>query len=401
MTSADRWLLPDGVEELLPEQALQVEALRRTLLDLYHSWGYELVIPPLIEFTESLLVGLGNDVDLQTFKVTDQLSGRAMGIRADITPQTARIDAHSLNREGPVRLCYAGSVLHTRPKSLLASRSPIQLGAELYGDSSVDSDIEIICLMLETLSAAGIGQITLDLGHVGIYKSLLAEAQLNDEAESQLFNALQRKCAADIDAAISSSLPEGDLASMLRALSQLNGDARVIERATKQLAKAPAEVQEALAKLSQVAAQVSARFPEVALYFDLSELRGYHYHTGLVFAALAPGHGETVANGGRYDHIGEVFGRARPATGFNTDLKALLACLPAGEKSLHTEADSIFAPSNDGLSPEQQQSLWSAVSELRAKGERVVCGLIGQSDPEKFGRQLMFTDGEWQVSPAK
>ena len=397
MTSADRWLLPDGVEELLPEQALQVESLRRKLLDLYHSWGYELVIPPLIEFTESLRVGLGNDVDLQTFKVTDQLSGRTMGIRADITPQTARIDAHSLNREGPVRLCYASSVLHTRPKSLLASRSPIQLGAELYGDSSVDSDIEIICLMLETLSAAGIENITLDLGHVGIYKSLLAEAQLDDEAEAELFAALQRKCAADIDAAISSHLPEGELAAMLRALSQLNGDITVINRAKAQLANAPAEVQEAITMLNRVASQVSARFPKVALYFDLSELRGFHYHTGLVFAALAPGHGEAVANGGRYDHIGEVFGRARPATGFNTDLKALLGCLPAGDKPVHSETDSIFA-ATDGLNAEQQQSLWSVVSELRAKGERVVCGLAGQSAPQDFGKQLVLIDGEWTVS---
>jgi ATP phosphoribosyltransferase regulatory subunit len=192
MTIADRWLLPDGVEELLPEQAQQVEFLRRKLLDLYQCWGYELVMPPLMEFTDSLLVGLGADVDMQTFKVVDQLSGRAMGIRADITPQVARIDAHSLNRRGPARLCYAGSVLHTKPKSLMASRSPIQIGAELYGDASLSSDIEVICLMLETLQTAGVVDITLDLGHVGIYRALIEQACLSGDAEQQLFDALQR-----------------------------------------------------------------------------------------------------------------------------------------------------------------------------------------------------------------
>ena len=341
MTIADRWLLPDGVEELLPEQAERVESLRRELLDLYRSWGYELVIPPLIEYTDSLLVGLGHDVDIQTFKVVDQLSGRTMGIRADITPQTARIDAHSLNREGPVRLCYAGSVLHTKPKSLLASRSPIQLGAELYGDASLSSDIEIICLMLTTLKTTGVTNITLDLGHVGIYRALVEQAGLNDETEQALFDALQRKAGADVEAAIASGINDSTLADMMRALSQLNGDRSVLERAKQSLADAGADVAMAIDALAQVADQIAARMPDVNLYFDLSELRGYHYHTGLVFAALAPGHGQAVANGGRYDDIGEVFGRARPATGFNTDLKALLGYLPAGYGASQTS--SIFA----------------------------------------------------------
>ena len=347
MSKADRWLLPDGVEELLPEQASQVESLRRKLLDLFRSWGYELVIPPLIEFTDSLLVGMGSDVDIQTFKVVDQLSGRMMGVRADITAQTARIDAHSLKREGPVRLCYAGSVLHTKPKSLMASRTPIQVGAELYGDAGLDSDIEIICLMLETLHFGGVKNITLDLGHVGIYRALVREAGLTDEAQQKLFDALQRKSTVDIEDAISSGIGNSDMADMMRTLSQLNGDFSVLARAKKALSGAPSEVLAAIDMLEQVAEKIFLRMPSVKVYFDLSELRGYHYHTGLVFSALAPGHGQAVANGGRYDHIGEVFGRARPATGFNTDLKALLSYL---SKDGADDEAIIYAPASEGLS---------------------------------------------------
>ena len=395
MTTADRWLLPDGVEELLPEQAGRVEALRRKLLDLYASWGYELVIPPLIEYTESLLVGLGNDVDIQTFKVVDQLSGRTMGIRADITPQTARIDAHSLNREGPVRLCYAGSVLHTRPKSLMASRSPIQLGAELYGDAGLGSDIEIISLMLETLSCSGIEQITLDLGHVGIYRALLAQAGVDKQGEQKLFDAIQRKAGAEIERAIADTITEPALAEMLAALSTLNGDITVLARARQLLSGAPEPVARFIDQLEMVAAVVGRRMPEVTLYFDLSELRGYHYHTGLVFAALAPGHGQAVANGGRYDHIGEVFGRARPATGFNTDLKALLGYLP---EELAGADTTIFAPDDAGLDQAQAEALWQTVKALRAEGERVICGLSPESESADYSRYLVWQSGQWQLN---
>jgi ATP phosphoribosyltransferase regulatory subunit len=395
MTIADRWLLPDGVEELLPGPAERVESLRRELLDLYRSWGYELVIPPLIEYTDSLLVGLGPDVDIQTFKVVDQLSGRTMGIRADITPQTARIDAHSLNREGPVRLCYAGSVLHTKPKSLLASRSPIQIGAELYGDDSLSSDIEIICLMLTTLKTTGVTNITLDLGHVGIYRSLAEQAGLNNETGQALFDALQRKAGADVETAIANSIIDPAQADMMRALSQLNGDRSVLDRAKHLLSDAGADVAETIDALARVADQIAARMPEVNLYFDLSELRGYHYHTGLVFAALAPGHGQAVANGGRYDDIGEVFGRARPATGFNTDLKALLGYLPAEDNANH--ANSICAPDSESLSPEDSLNLWQTVQNLRSNGERVVCALPGQSSASDCNRRLSLNDGQWVV----
>lgn len=395
MTIADRWLLPDGVEELLPEQAAQVEALRRKLLDLYRSWGYQLVIPPLMEFTESLLVGLGHDVDIQTFKVIDQLSGRTMGIRADITPQTARIDAHSLKQEGPVRLCYAGSVLHTKPKTLMASRSPIQLGAELYGDASLGSDCEIICLMLETLQCSGVGSITLDLGHVGIYRALVNAAGLEGQAERDLYDALQRKAGTEIEKAIAEGISDPELAQMMRSLSQLNGDQTVLTRSRELLAKAPPEVATAIDELAQVAQLVSSRMPDINLYFDLSELRGYHYHTGLVFAALAPGHGQAVANGGRYDHIGEEFGRARPATGFNTDLKSLLSYLPADEGQ--DQQQSIFAPDGDSLSETDSQTLWQAVQRLRSEGECVVSGLSGQTSAAQCKRCLVLKEQQWVV----
>lgn len=387
MTTVDRWLLPDGVEELLPAQARRVERLRRQLLDLYRSWGYELVIPPLLEYTDSLLVGLGSDVDLLTFKVTDQLSGRAMGIRADITPQAARIDAHSLRRQGPVRLCYAGSVLHTRAKNLLASRSPIQLGAELYGEAGPAADIEIILLMLATLKSAGFGSVTLDLGHVGIYRALIADAGLEPGVEAALFDALQRKAASEVATLLPSTV-DPQLAGWLNALVRLHGDIKVLDQADAAFAGAPPAVAHALALLREVAAAVAARMPHVNLYFDFAELRGYHYHTGLVFAALIDSYGQPVANGGRYDDIGAVFGRARPATGFNADLKALMGF--AGDDS---ECTAIFAPASE------RDDLWHQVCALRAHGEQVICGLPGEQPDERCNRRLEFLAGRWQLQP--
>ena len=231
MTTVNHWQLPDGVEEILPAQAEAVESLRRALLDLYRSWGYRLVIPPLVEFTESLLVGLGEDLDLLTFKLTDQISGRTLGIRADITPQVARIDAHSLAEEGVTRLCYAGSTLHTRPKSLLASRSPIQVGAELYGDDSPGADVEIVRLMLATLAAAGLTRITLDLGHVGVYEAVLARAGLSEEQESTVFEALQRKSVPDLHQALVDVPPA--VADLIVALANLHGDESVLDDARR------------------------------------------------------------------------------------------------------------------------------------------------------------------------
>jgi ATP phosphoribosyltransferase regulatory subunit len=332
-------------------------------------------------------------VDLLTFKVTDQLTGRTMGIRADITPQVARIDAHSLRREGPVRLCYAGSVLHTRPKSLMASRSPIQIGVEFYGDAGLASDSEVVLLMLETLRVGGLSGVTLDLGHVGIYRALVAAAALSSAVEQELFDALQRKADAEVAALLQRSVSDARLRNWLLDLGQLHGDIAVLQNARARFAGAPAEVLAAIDELAAVADIVRARLPDVSLYFDLSELRGYHYHTGLVFAALVPGWGQAVANGGRYDQVGAVFGRARPATGFNTDLKALIALV--GDAPEGSRAGGILAPASDAI------ELWHAVQQLRAQGERVIHALPGQQRAAECDRQLVLKDGRWQVEPLR
>jgi ATP phosphoribosyltransferase regulatory subunit len=386
MTTVDHWQLPDGVEEVLPDQAEAVESLRRALLDLYRSWGYRLVIPPLMEFTESLLVGLGEDLDLLTFKLTDQLSGRTLGIRADITPQVARIDAHSLAEAGVTRLCYAGSTLHTRPKSLFASRSPIQLGAELYGDNSLGADVEIVRLMLATLDAAGLHGITLDLGHVGIYKAVLARAGLGIEQERTVFDALQRKSVPDLGRALVGVDPV--VANLIIKLVDLHGDERVLEDARALFAAAVPEAVAGIDALQEVASDIHRQAPGLDIYFDLAELRGHHYHTGLVFAAYVAGCGQALANGGRYDDVGAVFGRARPATGFATDLKALVALVPAQRCS----GGAISAPDAD------DPALAHRVGQLRAAGEVVVNCLSGTPDP-RCDRQLVAEHGQWLVRP--
>jgi ATP phosphoribosyltransferase regulatory subunit len=387
MTVADRWLLPEGVEELLPAQAQQAESMRRRLLDLYRSWGYELVIPPLIEFTDSLLIGMGSDVDLNSFKVTDQLSGRLMAIRPDITAQAARIDAHSIRSDQPTRLCYAGSVLHAKPKSLMASRSPIQLGAELYGEGSVAADIEVISLMLETLSSVGVANVTLELGHVGIFRSLAADAGLTAEQENELFEVLQRKAVGEINAVIDKYIDDAELAAQMSAFSQLYGDISVLAKAEAVLANAGSEVASAIKQLRDVAEKIQQRHGDLNLYFDLSELRGYHYHTGLVFGAYASGCGYAVANGGRYDDIGKVFGRARPATGFTTELKSLLN-LAISETEL---ADIIFAPySDDG-------GQWQQVKNLRSEKKIVICGLPNQVASSNCTHLLVGGGDQWSL----
>ncbi|MEX2469690.1 MAG: ATP phosphoribosyltransferase regulatory subunit, partial [Pseudohongiellaceae bacterium] len=323
MTSAKRWLLPDGVEEILPAEAFRLESLRRQILDLYESWGYQLVIPPLIEFLDSLLVGSSHDLDIHTFKITDQLSGRMMGIRADITPQAARIDAHCLNHEAPVRLCYADSVLHTRPRGLLTSRVPIRIGAELFGHAGGEADIELICLLHEMLRAADVPDPHIVLGHVGIFRTLVHEARLSPQAERNLFDAVQRKAYDEVDAALDAQVSDDKLEALLRELSRLSGDEAVLDEAVRVFSGAPASVQKELQDLVAVVEGVKQRVPGITLGFDLCELRGYAYHTGIVFAAYTPIHGRAVAKGGRYDHIGEVFGRKRPASGFDSDLKTL------------------------------------------------------------------------------
>ena len=325
MNKTDRWLLPEGIEEVLPKEAKRLEQLRRTLLDTYESWGYDLVIPPFIEYLESLLTGTGNDLDLQTFKLTDQLTGRLMGIRADMTPQVARIDAHQLNQDTPTRLCYIGTVLHTRTDGFAGSRSPLQVGAELYGHAGIESDVEVITLMLETLVMSGVETPFVDLGHVGIYRELVKQAGLNEEREATLFDSLQRKANTEIASYLSEWKLDKNIATAIAALTRLNGDESVLAEAESILSKAGKGVENALTELSNIAALLKLHVPNLKVNFDLAELRGYHYHTGTVFAAYVAGRGQAVAQGGRYNDIGEVFGRARPATGFSTDLKTLLS----------------------------------------------------------------------------
>jgi len=389
----ERWLLPEGVDEVLPPQAWNLENLRRDLLSLYRSWGYELVIPPFIEFLDSLLTGAGSDLDLKTFKLTDQVTGRLMGVRADMTPQAARMDAHQLRRDVPTRLCYLGTVLHTRSDGFASSRNPLQIGAELFGHAGVESDVEVLCLMIETLKRTGIKDLYLDLGHVGIYRGLVRQAGLDEVGEQALFDALQRKAMPEISALLEEQAVQGPAADMLAALADLNGD-DAIERAKTVLAKADQEVQDALRYLEQVAAMVQQRLPNVPLHFDLGELRCYHYQTGVVFAAFVPGRGQEIARGGRYDAIGKLFGRSRPATGFSADLKALLQV--GGWAAQHAKKEErIYAPcSND-------PTLLKAIENLRAQGQCVVSALPGQTgDAAEMGcnKILKQQDKTWIVS---
>lgn len=387
---SDRWLLPEGIEEVLPEQARRLEALRRRLLDVYATWGYDLVRPPLIEYLDSLLTGTGHDLDLQTFKLTDQLTGKMMGVRADMTPQVARIDAHTLKNESPTRLCYIGSVLHTRPDGFAGSRSPIQVGAELYGHSGSESDVEVFRLMLETLRCSGVENLYFDLGHVGIYRQLVQTAGLTDEQQAELFDALQRKAIPELEQLLEKSQVDDKVASGLLGLATLNGDESVIEQARQSLAFAGDGVSLVLDNLQAVTDQIKSCEPDIPLHFDLAELRGYNYHTGVVFAAYVPGRGQAIAQGGRYDEIGKVFGRARAATGFSTDLKTLIDLGDGAPAS----AGGIYAPY-----PEDA-ALRDKVEQLRRDGERVITALPGDnSDPQQLDcDRKLVRDGEtWQI----
>ena len=388
MTNVDRWMLPDGVDEVLPEQAQDVEYLRRQLLDLYHNWGYDLVIPPMVEFTESLLSGSGSDLDLMTFRITDQLSGRMMGIRADITPQTARMDAHSLRREGPSRLCYAGTVLHTRPRGPLESRTPISVGVELFGEATLAADIEVIELFLQTLKTCGVSAVHLDLGHVDIYRGLLAEASLDKALEAEFFELLQRKASAELARWVDRNIKDKKLASWLTRLPSLTGGVEVLAAAKSALAGAPASVLEAVEQLGKIVNALTDA--DVSIYLDLGEMPGYHYHTGVVFAAYVQGYGKALGNGGRYDHVGEAFGRARPATGFAFDLKSLVS---QGRRH-RDQVGGIFAVASDDPEMHKQVAL------LRSQGNRVVQGFAGQAVDLKelnCDRQLVEQNGQYLI----
>jgi ATP phosphoribosyltransferase regulatory subunit len=378
-----RWLLPEGISDALPAEAQHIESLRRRLLDLYRVHGYELVIPPLIEYLDSLLTGTGRDLDLRTFKLVDQLSGRQLGLRADITPQTARIDAHILNRRGVVRLCYAGSVLHTRPAHPLATRQPVQVGAELYGHASLAADLEVQRLALESLRLAGLTDIRMDFGHTGVVRALLAADPAAQPLADDLLAALGAKDRAALRVLAAQLAPA--TARALDVLVTLHGaPAAVLAQAREQLPAMPA-IARALDDLAELTAAVVAD----AVSIDLSDLHGYRYYTGVNFAAYSRTAGlqGAVLRGGRYDDIGRAFGRARAATGFSIDLREL------ARVDVATDAAAVLAPAG------QDAALRAKVAELRAAGEVVVQQLDASDVPEtfEFARELKLVNGRWCV----
>jgi ATP phosphoribosyltransferase regulatory subunit len=394
VSSNNRWLLPDGVDELLPREALQLEQLRRGALDLFAVWGYQLCMPPFVEFLDSLLSGVGEDLELQTFKVTDQISGRMMGIPADITPQIARIDAHRLATANPQRLCYAGPILHTRPDKFAGSRNPYQIGAELYGHAGVESDAEVVCLMLELIARSGVPNVTLELAHMDVWRGLIGAAGISAEVETDLRDALLRKAKNEFDEVLTRVQGKAALKGCFDALLQLNGEDSMLTTARSLLKAAPASVQSALDTLQGIIEHVKQRCPTVAIHIDLAELRGYRYHTGVLFAAYTPALGRAVAWGGRYDNVGAYFGAARPATGFSTDLK-LLASL---SKLSESKIQRVFAPT--GI----EAALVQAILTLRASGRVVIQQLPGQpGGAHELGctQRLVLEQGQWQVREAK
>lgn len=393
MITRDRWLLPEGVDETLPDEARRVEAMRRAVLDLFERWGYALVMPPLIEYLESLLTGVGRDMELQTFKLTDQLSGRMMGVRADTTPQAARIDAHYLKRGHATRLCYLGPVLHTRPDELAGSREPLQLGAELFGHPGPESDAEVLSLMLATLALTGIERPHIDLAHVGVFDALVAKAGLDESRKAELLEAIERRARSEVEALLSNWTVTTEDRRLILALFDLNGDGETIARA-RALYSAVPDALAAIDNLEAIARLVQQQAPSVALHFDLAELSGYHYYTGIFFSAFVPGQGRAVAKGGRYDGIGRAFGRDRAATGFSADLRRLLKVGAPAVAAL----TGILAPADN------DPALIDEVARLRAAGERVVRQLPGdQASPTELGcdRVLSRKRVRWQVERIK
>ncbi|PIE01092.1 MAG: ATP phosphoribosyltransferase regulatory subunit [Thiothrix nivea] len=385
------WALPDGIREALPDEAWRLETLRRELLDIYATWGYQLVMPPLVEYMQSLSSGVGSNLDVQTFKVTDQQTGRMMGIRADMTPQIARIDAHKLTTDQPNRLCYIGSVLHTRAQCEGGTRSPLQVGAELFGHAGIDSDLEILSLLLATLNHCHTGPLTLDLGHVGIFRELAKQAGFSQEQEQLFSDMLERKALPEINHWLASTEMPEVVREMLAQLPLLFGPIAVLEQARQVLSAAPQPVQAALAYLEQLGQRLQHSFPDCTLHIDLTELSGYHYHTGIVYAVYALDSGDEVARGGRYDGSGKVFGRSRPATGFSTDLHILSRTAVIAPKIQH----KILAPP-----PAADPAPDQLISELRAQGKCVVRQLGGTppAPQAEYQQQIIQDNGQWIVT---
>ena len=386
------WQLPDQIADVLPSEARHIEDLRRLVLDSARSYGYELVMPPLLEHIESLLTGTGEALDLQTFKLVDQLSGRTLGLRADTTPQVARIDAHLLNRSGVVRLCYCGPVLHTRADRPLATREPLQFGAEIFGHAGLEADLEAQLLALDGLRAAGIRDMSVDMADVGLVNALLGGVGLPQKTIGLFHAALAVKDAGELSSltdSLGGSLPV-TAAQGLKALLQLYGDEKVLDQADKALPPLP-EVQLALYKLRWLASHLEG----VNVSFDLADLRGYAYYTGTRFAIY--GQGAELARGGRYDEVGAVFGRNRPAVGFSMDLKELVSVLPS--RPLRA---AIRAPWPQGRGDDA--ALRRAIAHLRSEGETVACVLPGhEHEVSEFDcdRELLWQRGDWVVQLLK
>ncbi|ABM94944.1 ATP phosphoribosyltransferase regulatory subunit [Methylibium petroleiphilum] len=386
MTSA--WLLPEHIADVLPSEARRIEELRRTVLDAARVYGYELVMPPLLEHLESLLTGTGHELDLRTFKLVDQLSGRTLGLRADTTPQVARIDAHLLNRDGITRLCYCGPVAHTRPAGLHGSREPLQFGAELYGHAGLEADLEVQDLALDSLRAAGVPGLVLDLADARIVRGLLAGVACDPARLNEVYAALAAK-----DGTALQALGSGFAAEVrqgLQALTSLYGDGEVLDIAAARLPQRPL-ITAALADLRRLAAHAAIAHPDVRVGFDLADLSGYAYYSGARFAVYGAGSSDSLVRGGRYDEVGAVFGRNRPAVGFSADLKEVVqrAC-PDGRRA------AVRAPWGE------ETGLRAAVRALRAGGETVVCVLPGhEHEVQEFDcdREIVQKGGQWVVRP--
>jgi len=388
MLEKNNWMLPEGIEALLPRDAARLETLRGELLSLFSTWGYQYVIPPLVEFRDTLLSGTGSELELQTFNLTDQISGKALGIRADMTPQVARMASQYIYDGAPVRLCYLGTLLQARGAKIEKSRSPIQVGAELYGSQHVKSDVEIIRLMLETLAIAGLQSVHLDLGHVGIFRGLTKAAKLTAAQESELFEVLQRKATDEVNELLSSySLSEAWHKAFYQLLS-LNGDISVLESAKKALAVGGSDVLNAIDELQTVANLLQTNYPALPLYFDLAELRCYQYQTGVVFAAFVPGFGSEVARGGRYDNITGQQAESLPATGFSADIKVLSRLSSLKADAL---ADVVLAPDVDDA------DLDVFVRELRAAGQIVLQTLPNDEQQPEHTLSIVKVNGQWKV----
>ncbi len=393
-SSNRRWLLPDGAQETLPPDAYAVEQLRHRLLTLYQCWGYDMVMPAMIEYLDSLLTGTAHSLDTRTFTLVDQLSGKQMGVRSDMTPQVARIDAHLLadqeQQHRIARLCYCGHLLHATGHGLASSRTPLQIGAEIFGSNEVEADLEVVSLMIETCHAIGLDDVSVDIGHVGIFRSLARQAGLDETEENDLFGMLQRKSVPDLKQYLARLSIDQKLVQQLLSLALMNGDLSVIEQARAAFAEAPAELIESLQQVETVFTAIRDKYPDTHVHCDLSELRGYSYHTGLVFAAFLPGQGTEIARGGRYNDIGAAFGNPRPATGFSADLLTLYHLAVKSNQ----ETAAILAPIN------KDRELDKLIKELRLHGERVVLDLSDGKVPaavQHCDRMIISTGDGWTV----